>query len=62
MFTVIKKENTLKHNVLKNLEKDLNVFEKIEIKICSDLIIKIYRKGRIDEFNMNNKKYYKSDL
>ena len=56
MFTVIKKENTLKHNVLKNLEKDLNVFEKIEIKICSDLIIKIYRKGRIDEFNMNNKK------
>ena len=56
MFTVIKKENTLKHNVLKNLEKDLNVFEKVEIKICSDLIIKIYRKGRIDEFNMNNKK------
>ena len=52
----MKRKNILKHNVLKNLEKDLNVFEKIEVKIFKRLIIKVYRRGIIDEFNYINKK------
>ena len=42
------------YEVLKNLKKDLNVFEKIEVSIHKKLIIKIYRRGLIDQFNYDN--------
>ncbi len=52
---VVDRKKKLKHDVLKNVKEDLNVVEKIEVNILSDLSVKIYRRGRVDEFNEINK-------
>lgn len=56
MLEDMKRRNILKHNVLKNIEGDLNVFERIEVIFFKRLIIKAYKRGIVDEFNEINKR------
>ncbi len=45
-----------KELVLKRITKDLNFCEVIMLQMLKNYTIKIYTIGRIDEYNLNNKR------
>ena len=49
------KIKALERDLLKNIENDLNFFDRTTAEILKKYTIKIYRKGMIDEFNIINK-------
>ena len=51
----MKKENVIEKEVLDEILKSCNLYERTVVKIHPKICIKIYRKGLQDEFNWYNR-------